>query len=95
VWGLREVLDYHEVLLNRDDIDAKADAFLDFLADRVVEKEFRDEWGSTHRVRSFAELERLFRLANPPHRDDSQGPQSAPQHLHALQRVGDRRRQRE
>ena len=25
VWGLREVLDYHEVLLNRDDIDAKAD----------------------------------------------------------------------
>lgn len=61
VWGLREVLDYHEVLLNRDDIDAKADAFLDFLADRVVEKEFRDEWGNTHRVRSFGELERLFR----------------------------------
>ncbi len=61
VWGLREVLDFHEVLLNRDDIDAKADAFLDFLADRVVEKEFRDEWGNTHRVRSFAELERLFR----------------------------------
>jgi hypothetical protein len=61
VWGLREVLDYHEVLLNRDDIDAKADAFLDFLADRVVEKEFRDDWGGTHRVRSFADLERLFR----------------------------------
>src|SRR5205823_330791 len=36
VWGLREVLDYAEVLLNRDDIDAKADAFIDFLADRVV-----------------------------------------------------------
>jgi hypothetical protein len=61
LWGLREVLDYHEVLLNRDDIDAKADAFLDFLADRVVEQEFRDEWGNTHRVRSFADLERLFR----------------------------------
>ncbi len=61
VWGLREVLNYHEVLLNRDDIDAKADAFLDFLADRVVEKEFRDDWGGTHRVRSFADLERLFR----------------------------------
>ncbi len=61
VWGLREVLDYHEVLLNRDDIDAKADAFLDFLADRVVEKEFHDEWGNTHRVRSFADLDRLFR----------------------------------
>ena len=61
VWGLREVLDYHEVLLNRDDIDAKSDAFIDFLADRVVEKEFRDEWGTTHRVRTFGDLERLFR----------------------------------
>ncbi len=61
VWGLREVLDYHEVLLSRDDIDAKSDAFLDFLADRVVDKEFRDEWGNTHRVSSFADLERLFR----------------------------------
>jgi DNA helicase HerA-like ATPase len=53
-------LDYHEVLLSRDDIDAKSDAFLDFLADRVVDKEFRDEWGTTHRVSSFADLERLF-----------------------------------
>ena len=61
MWGLREVLDYHEVLLNRDDIDAKSDAFIDFLADRVVEKEFRDEWGNTHRVRTFADLERFFR----------------------------------
>ena len=61
VWGLREVLDYHEVLLSRDDIDAKSDAFLDFLADRVVDKEFRDEWGNVHRVASFADLERLFR----------------------------------
>jgi hypothetical protein len=61
VWGLREVLGYHEVLLNRDDLDAKADAFLDFLSDRVVEKEFRDDWGNTHRVQSFADLERLFR----------------------------------
>jgi hypothetical protein len=61
VWGLREVLGYHEVLLNRDDLDAKADAFLDFLADRVVEKEFQDEWGGVHRVRTFADLDRLFR----------------------------------
>ncbi len=61
VWGLREVLGYHEVLLNRDDLDAKADGFLDFLTDRVVEKEFRDEWGGMHRVQSFTDLERLFR----------------------------------
>jgi len=61
VWGLREVLDYSEVLLNRDDIDAKADAFLDFLADRVVGKPFLDEWGGRHTVESFGDLERLFR----------------------------------
>jgi DNA helicase HerA-like ATPase len=61
VWGLREVLDYAEVLLNRDDIDAKADAFIDFLSDRVVDKEFDDGFGGTHRVVSFADLERLFR----------------------------------
>jgi DNA helicase HerA-like ATPase len=61
IWGLREVLDYHEVLLNRDDIDAKSDAFIDFLIDRVVEKEFRDEWGNSHRVCTFADLEGLFR----------------------------------
>jgi DNA helicase HerA-like ATPase len=61
VWGLREVLDYSEVLLNRDDIDAKADAFLDFLADRVVGKPFQDEWGGRHTVESFGDLERLFR----------------------------------
>ncbi|MFQ6045289.1 MAG: ATP-binding protein [Gemmatimonadales bacterium] len=61
VWGLREVLAFHEVLLNRDDIDAKADALLDFLTDRVVEKEFRDDWGNTHEVKSFADLDQLFR----------------------------------
>ena len=26
-----------------------------------MEKEFRDEWGSTHRVRTFSDLDRLFR----------------------------------
>jgi DNA helicase HerA-like ATPase len=61
VWGLREVLDYAEVLLNRDDIDAKADAFIDFLSDRVVDREFEDGFGGTHRVVTFADLERLFR----------------------------------
>ncbi len=61
VWGLREALDYAEVLLNRDDIDAKADAFIDFLSDRVVGKPFEDGFGGAHRVTTFADLERLFR----------------------------------
>lgn len=61
VWGLIEVLDYAEVLLNRDDIDAKADAFIDFLSDRVVRRDFEDGFGRSHRVETFADLERLFR----------------------------------
>ena len=61
VWGLQEVLDFAEVLLNRDDIDAKADAFIDFLADRVLNREFDDGFGGTHRVQTFADLDALFR----------------------------------
>lgn len=63
VWGLREVLDYAEVLLNRDDIDAKADAFIDFLAERVVGKEYHDPSlrDPPFRVQTFADLEEFFR----------------------------------
>jgi hypothetical protein len=63
VWGLREVLDFAEVLLNRDDIDAKADAFIDFLADRVVGKEFVDPTlrHEPFRVQTFADLNDFFR----------------------------------
>src|SRR6266545_637120 len=60
-WGLQEVVDYAEVLLNRDDIDAKADAFIDFLRDRVLGRTFDDGFGATHRVQTFADLDRLFR----------------------------------
>jgi hypothetical protein len=63
VWGLREVLDYAEVVLNRDDVDAKADAFIDFLAERVVGREYQDEMlrGRPFQVQSFADLEEFFR----------------------------------
>jgi DNA helicase HerA-like ATPase len=60
-WGLQEVVDFAEVLLNRDDIDAKADAFIDFLKDRVLNKAFDDGFGETHRVQTFADLDRFFR----------------------------------
>jgi uncharacterized protein len=63
VWGLREVLDYAEVVLNRDDVDAKADAFIDFLAERVVDREYQDDMlrGRPFQVQSFADLEEFFR----------------------------------
>ncbi len=62
-WGLREVLQYAEVLLNRDDIDAKADALIDFITERVVDRKFdRDPHLSRdHTVQSFADLEAWFR----------------------------------
>ena len=61
LWGLREVLDYAEVLLNRDDVDAKADAFIDFLADRVVGKQYEDNTLGSFHVKSFADLDAFFR----------------------------------
>src|SRR5436190_5382663 len=41
-WGLREVLQYAEVLLNKDDVAAKADALIDFIRERVVDHDFTD-----------------------------------------------------
>ncbi len=63
VWGLREVLDYAEVVLNRDDVDAKADAFIDFLAERVVGRDYQDETlrPRPFQVQTFADLEEFFR----------------------------------
>jgi hypothetical protein len=61
-WGLREVMQYAEVLLNKDDIDAKADGFISFINERVVGQKFSDEgFAQTHEVQSFADLEAWFR----------------------------------
>src|SRR3954468_8301665 len=62
-WGLREVLQYAEVLLNKDDVDAKADALIDFIRERIVDRDFSDPLlGNKHYlVRSFADLEAWFR----------------------------------
>jgi hypothetical protein len=61
-WGLSETLQFAEVLLNKDDVDAKADALIDFIRERVVGKDF-EEPGFTrkHRVTSFADLDAWFR----------------------------------
>ena len=61
-WGLREVLQYAEVLMNRDDIDAKADALIDFITRTVIDQTFTDPVLSrSHLVQSFADLEGWFR----------------------------------
>ena len=62
-WGLREVLQFAEVLLNKDDVDAKADALIDFIKERVIDKDFTDPLlGARHyTVQSFGDLEQWFR----------------------------------
>lgn len=62
-WGLREVLQYAEVLLNRDDIDAKADALIDFIKERVLDRTFEKDshLSREHTVQSFGDLEDWFR----------------------------------
>ena len=84
-WGLREVLQYAEVLLNKDDIDAKADALIDFISERVVDRAF--ETGQSSVARPQGPVVRRSRglvqrsaagngasecrfVANAPHRDD-------------------------
>jgi len=61
-WGLREVLQFAEVLLNKDDVDAKADALIDFIKENIVDKEFSDPiLQRKHTVQSFADLDAWFR----------------------------------
>jgi hypothetical protein len=60
-WGLREVMEYAEVLLTREDVDAKADALIDFIRERIVGRRFHEEpLTEEHEVQSFSDLERWF-----------------------------------
>ncbi len=58
-WGLREIFEYTEVLLNRDDVDAKADALLSLIEEKVI----RDpdmKYTAGVKVTNFARLEEWF-----------------------------------
>jgi DNA helicase HerA-like ATPase len=63
-WGLKEVMQFSEVLLTRDDLDAKADALVDFIRDRVLDQQFGPSLGHLvareHTVRTFRDLEDWF-----------------------------------
>jgi DNA helicase HerA-like ATPase len=62
VWGLEQILKFAEVLLTREDVDAKADALIEFIRERVIGRDFGPEQGTLHRhvVRTFQELEAWF-----------------------------------
>ena len=90
-WGLNEVMQFAEVLLNKDDIDAKADAFIDYLQERVINREFSDPvLSSQHRVRSFAELEAFFRDLLRGMEDRSSGEHWRTHHVATIRKVRNR-----
>ncbi len=37
-WGMQDILEYTEVVLNRDDVDAKADALIQYIRQRVIDQ---------------------------------------------------------
>ncbi|MDO8588815.1 MAG: ATP-binding protein [Armatimonadota bacterium] len=58
-WGLEDILEHTGVVLNRDDIDAKADALIEYIKQRVISQS--SEVGEeTHVVRNFQDLSRWF-----------------------------------
>ena len=90
-WGLNEVMQFAEVLLNKDDVDAKADAFIDFLSERVINREFTDAMlSSAHRVRSFSELEAFFRDLLRGIEDRSSGEYWRTHHVATIRKVRNR-----
>ncbi len=60
-WGLNEIFDHVQVLLNKDDIDAKADAFLSLLKERVINTDKQDQCYCVYeKVKDFNDLEKWF-----------------------------------
>jgi DNA helicase HerA-like ATPase len=60
-WGLNEIFDHVEVLLNKDDIDAKADAFLSFMKEKIINVDKVDSYYCMHKkISNFTDLEEWF-----------------------------------
>lgn len=60
-WGLTDILEFTEVVLNRDDVDAKADALISYIKDRVVNQ--KSNVGEQEiEVRNFQDMNRWFDL---------------------------------
>lgn len=62
-WGLKEIFDHVQVLLNSDDIDAKADAFLSFLKENIIGcDKIKHEFGyGMTKIETFQELDEWFK----------------------------------
>lgn len=62
-WGLREIFDHVQVLLNSDDVDAKADAFLSWMQENIIDCEkIKLEYAFGHtKINNFQDLDNWFK----------------------------------
>lgn len=60
VWGLEQILKFAEVLLTREDVDAKSDALIEFIRERIVGRVTDERTLRAHHVRTFQDLEAWF-----------------------------------
>lgn len=60
-WGLSEIFDHVEVLLNKDDVDAKADAFLSFMKEKIINVDkIESYYCMNKKIANFTHLEEWF-----------------------------------
>jgi len=59
-WGLEQIFDHVQVLLNKDDIDSKADAFLSMIKENVINKKPNSNYLAFEPVKTFTDLENWF-----------------------------------
>ncbi|MEI8388321.1 MAG: ATP-binding protein [bacterium] len=73
-WGLEEIFDHVQVLLNNDDIDAKADAFLSFMKEKVINQDKPDSHYCVHKkIKNFNDLEEWFQRIFAEAGDEEKG----------------------
>lgn len=73
-WGLEEIFDHVQVLLNKDDIDAKADAFLSFMKEKVINQDKLDSHYCVHKkIKNFNDLEEWFQRIFAEAGDEEKG----------------------
>jgi len=59
-WGLKDILQFTEVVMNRDDVDAKADALIQYINQRVVDQVAEISESQKVEVRNFQDLNKWF-----------------------------------
>ena len=87
-WGLKQVMEYAEVVLNRDDLDAKADALIQYIAQRVIDQK-SSVGGQTFVVHNFADLHGWFDAVTE-HMEQSGKEQFATHHYQTIRKVKNR-----